>query len=648
MLTDTVLDSWHNLRSRQLDWAFHAYDRLLKTLSVDVQERLQLKGDVVEPYVVVFGKTQVGKTTLLLDLMGIDSGQMATISQVLRGGREAGKSATATAMEYCRSETDRWGLSIRSKTTWFESDQEITHALGQLREEMERGCLIVDSPCEVHIPSRFFSEGSSATPNVRILDLPGDCPALEAEQNYVIQMAKAFLPFADLILLVGRGDDLGFLRSGEITLPGIEDWQSMSYRFRVVTTYSYSAKSLKDFLKGNEDVDSARIRERLVQQIEHFGSLNETAKDKNLYFPLEFGTSWMTVKDKEPNLYARMAPIISELRRELLEQIVNATTPIARLRNTLNAHLSVKYIQAKKEEVINEKIFKLEKQSGVVRGEVNDYRRIITKNQKKILEIVGALERNSIQFGMDLLNKEAELNFHSLGEYPPAESGQKHCEALLGLMSRYYRLLEGMRLNVKITEKNAAYLAKVRRHFIELDSFIIKGVLDSEFSKIRSKLNSYWFDNYIMNSNYIADLKDVNDAGEKSKAKLIQLWKAAWIKAINEVENNLKLDFKKTRLEVEGYEKEENILIQKLINFEQEICIERADLEQVRRAGEEDLARCKEFVCLLDEEYLEEITNRIDIALQRDDDCDALLEMFSCVGLMYQREDFIKLHEMGD
>ena len=133
MAKEAVMDHWHALQEHQSDWAFRAYARLIKTLSKDVQEKLQLKEEVAEPYVVIFGKTQVGKTTLLLDLMGIDPAQLGRISQVMRGGREAGKSATATAMEYCRSANGRWGLTLRSKTRWFEAEADVTRALGRLR-----------------------------------------------------------------------------------------------------------------------------------------------------------------------------------------------------------------------------------------------------------------------------------------------------------------------------------------------------------------------------------------------------------------------------------------------------------------------------------------------------------------------------------
>lgn len=648
MVKESLLDYWCELRSRQLDWAFNAYDRLLKTLSPDVQERLRLKNNVADPYVVIFGKTQVGKTTLLLDLMGVEPSKIKIVSDVLRGGREAGKSATATAMEYCRSEAARWGLSIQSNTRWFDSTEDITHALGQLRDDMERGCLNVDSPCVVHIPAIFFADASPTTPSVRILDLPGDHPALENEQNHVIQVAKTFLPFADLILLVGKGDDLSFLRPGAIALPGIEDWQSMPFRFRIVTTYTYSAKSLKDFLRGNENVDSAQVRTRLVEQIEKFGCLNGAAKDINLYFPLEFGASWMNIEKNEPPLYARMAPIIGTLRKELLEQIVNATTPIGRIRNTLNAHLSVKYVQKKKKDVINGEILKLKKREGTVRSEIELWRKSIEKSQNKLCKVIGTLERNSLENGIGLINMAAtEPHFSPPNGYPPSENSKKNDrEILWSVMSRYYRLLESMRLNV-VDKENAAYWSRVRRHVSELEIGSIQDVLNDEFFLIHSRLNGYWFDTYLSSSKYNADLRAVHHAGEASKARLVKLWKNSWFDAVKVVDNELQLECRNEKMKIKSDSEEKDSFTRQLCDIENEVYLKNTELECIRRNGEEDLVRCNEFICLLDEEYLKELTNRIDITLQGDDSCESLLHLLSCVGLMYQREEFIQLQKKG-
>ena len=108
----------------------------------------------------------------------------------------------------------------------------MTEALAQLRKQMERGELVVDSPCIVHIPWRFFMIKTSGAPGVRILDLPGDNPANMEEQKHVNQMAKTYLPFADL---VSYRDDLFLLSAvGEDA-----DSQRSGFRYRAVTSAPY-------------------------------------------------------------------------------------------------------------------------------------------------------------------------------------------------------------------------------------------------------------------------------------------------------------------------------------------------------------------------------------------------------------------------
>lgn len=106
------LHLWTEHNKDQLNWAFRAYKRFVDSLSKEVRERLKPKDHKQEAYVVVFGKTQVGKTTLIMDLMGVSEEAMDRVSNVLRGGRPAGKSATATVMEYKRSVDEFWHLKI--------------------------------------------------------------------------------------------------------------------------------------------------------------------------------------------------------------------------------------------------------------------------------------------------------------------------------------------------------------------------------------------------------------------------------------------------------------------------------------------------------------------------------------------------------
>jgi predicted nucleic acid-binding Zn-ribbon protein len=644
---------WDQLHSRQSDWAFRAYGRLIKTLSPSVQEKLLLKEDATEPYVVIFGKTQVGKTTLLLDLMGIAPEEISNISRIMRGGREQGKSATATAMEYCRSTDERWGLSIQSKPRWFDSPDELTNALGELRKEMESGQLIVDTPCVVHIPQRLFCTIDSASPKIRILDLPGDDPADKEEQKHVTKMAKTYLPFADLILLVGRGDDLLFLHPDVINLPGIEDWQSMPYRFRVVTTYSFTAQSVRELIRSNEIVDIKMLRRRLLSEIAHSESLSEEAKNENIYFPLEFGTSWEGVKDQDPALYEKMRPIIKELRTQLLTQIATASNPMGRLRSTLNAHLSVKYIQKKKTEATRNEIEKLDDKKSIIKNNIEIFEKKITQTEKEIQRTDDILKNHALHQDIKIIEKATQTSAFNNEVFPPKTTKhENNRQQLIHLISAYWQALRQITLEIKSGTSIASsdeytykdsYWIQVRNSVIAVDNRMIEKILDETFSDIRNTLDNYYFDKYFFDDNYKKDYASVCRAGEAAKEKIQEHWKKAWINSLEIINKKYNNSLKKAINEISIDRQEHETLSKELEEITKKISENEKNLEKIFQDSKNDLERCDRFVSLLNESYLEEIKDRMDSIYKNKDDCDALLQILSFTEMKNQRENLMEL-----
>ena len=656
-----AIEYWHELHKRQSDWAFRAYGRLIQTLSEDVQEKLSLKDEAAQPYVVIFGKTQVGKTTLLLDLMGIAAEQMPIISEVMRGGREQGKSATATTMEYRASLGEYWGLTIpgESAPRLLYSDQEMKRALGHLREVMESGQLVAESPCVVHIPKRFFDTANSRATNVRILDLPGDNPANEQEQKHVNQMAKTYLPFADLILLVGRGDDLGFLKPEVITLPGIEDWQAMPHRFRIVTTYSYTAQSVKDILRNDDAADESILRRRLIQEIERFGALNVAARDEALYFPLEFGNSWTGVQATEPELHQKMSPIIARLRAELLNQITKATTPMGRLRSTLNTHHSVKYIQKKKTEVIETQIQELASKGIKIAHELAIWDKSVEQAGAKLSKIEAVLDSQDLRANQLLIKRAASRPIYTSAlKFPPEPRGPADNVATLKkLVGEYYEILPTLQLEISspnnsdvsdISDLSRPYWVQIRKRLGVAESRFVRDLLDDEFGSIRSTLSGYLMDPYVISKNYQKDLRLVHAAGKAAQEALAAHWMNAWLSALGIVHDGYLQDQRAIQNELAVQTDERDKSRQQRIRIEEELCTLHVQLEHVEQRAAEDLARCERFEHLLDEEYLSELSERMATAQDTtNNDCDALMQLLSCVELTHHRQELMQLNKQS-
>ena len=634
---------------------------MIQTLSEDVQEKLSLKDEAAQPYVVIFGKTQVGKTTLLLDLMGIAAEQMPIISEVMRGGREQGKSATATTMEYRASLGEYWGLTIpgESAPRLLYSDQEMKRALGHLREVMESGQLVAESPCVVHIPKRFFDTANSRATNVRILDLPGDNPANEQEQKHVNQMAKTYLPFADLILLVGRGDDLGFLKPEVITLPGIEDWQAMPHRFRIVTTYSYTAQSVKDILRNDDAADESILRRRLIQEIERFGALNVAARDEALYFPLEFGNSWTGVQATEPELHQKMSPIIARLRAELLNQITKATTPMGRLRSTLNTHHSVKYIQKKKTEVIETQIQELASKGIKIAHELAIWDKSVEQAGAKLSKIEAVLDSQDLRANQLLIKRAASRPIYTSAlKFPPEPRGPADNVATLKkLVGEYYEILPTLQLEISspnnsdvsdISDLSRPYWVQIRKRLGVAESRFVRDLLDDEFGSIRSTLSGYLMDPYVISKNYQKDLRLVHAAGKAAQEALAAHWMNAWLSALGIVHDGYLQDQRAIQNELAVQTDERDKSRQQQIRIEEELCTLHVQLEHVEQRAAEDLARCERFEHLLDEEYLSELSERMATAQDTtNNDCDALMQLLSCVELTHHRQELMQLNKQS-
>lgn len=335
----TLASLWSEYSQRRLEWAQQAYAEFLTSIAPELA--VQYRDHREEATVAVFGKTQVGKTTLILHLMEVTSEFVPLVSQVLRGGRAKGRSATPTAMMYSRSLDSRWHLTVEGETTSCESGTSMEDALNQLRAKMEAGQLSVTRPVQVHLPTEVFASPANTNLAVNIIDLPGDSPANATEQAHVSQVASQYIPNADLVLLVGKADDLGFLDPEKLVLPVLGDWRYSPSRFRLITTFTMQSASFREWLTRQQVLDSSAIRHRLLAQLQTFDDIELPldARQPSLYFPLEFGESWEVLKTTAPQVHAIAQPVMSTLLHDLKRDIQQAASPHMRLWRATQVHI---------------------------------------------------------------------------------------------------------------------------------------------------------------------------------------------------------------------------------------------------------------------------------------------------------------------
>ncbi len=326
---------WDDLYASRLDWAEHAYATFLHSIDEEVARDFERKGEIT---VVLYGRTQVGKTTLLLKVLGIADDYYAHVSHTLRGGRELGHSATATATRYARSPDSYWHIGSNQSPPL--DGRALEQQLAEIRKRVEAGRYDTDSPLNVWIPRQYFVQQASSI-EVRILDLPGTHSVNINEQKHVARVAERFVPAADVVLLVGKANALGFLKPEELGFEELQYWPHSPDRFKIILTHTYSDQSTKDWIAEQGGCDTNSIRQKMLEQLRTHDS-NLPDKLVNSLFPVEFGGSWDALRSTRDPVFQHAEPVVARLISDLTKSVLESATKYARIRSAFNIHAAIK------------------------------------------------------------------------------------------------------------------------------------------------------------------------------------------------------------------------------------------------------------------------------------------------------------------
>ncbi len=315
---------WLEKYGNRYRWAYDAYQRFIDEVDPSLAGDFSRSSHVT---VAVYGATQVGKTTLILDLLGVTGEALERASSVLRGDQRMGKSSTACAIRYGRSKDDSWYIGDDSEAM---DDASARVQFSAIRTELEEGQAQSVDVLSVRLPSMFFEQGrgGALSLDLHILDIPGINAINEAEQAQVTRVAEKYVATADLILLVGRADDLGFLHPSKLKLAALGDWMLQPNRYRVVLSYTFSPASFKTWF-GQDERTLEQVRAKLYQELSTHDYKPPKTVEAMLY-PLEFGDSLQSL-GAAPEYHQAAVQLIQQLRRELLTSVTESASPYGRL-----------------------------------------------------------------------------------------------------------------------------------------------------------------------------------------------------------------------------------------------------------------------------------------------------------------------------
>lgn len=193
-------------------WQKNAFDRIKASLLTARDNAFLQYDGMQESYlVVVYGPSQIGKTSLILKLIGIrddDDDCFQKVSQTLRTKEiTRGNSSTSTAILYARSDTDQYALAVEeepgkvSEKLFFSNEKELEAKLIEVRSRVVKNRESARSVLHIDIPRQFFTEETAAE-NLYVMDLPGVGSKTEGEAAHVQKLMRRYLPVAQVCLVV--------------------------------------------------------------------------------------------------------------------------------------------------------------------------------------------------------------------------------------------------------------------------------------------------------------------------------------------------------------------------------------------------------------------------------------------------------------
>lgn len=276
-----------------------------------------------EKLVVIYGPPQIGKTTLILQLLGIAEQYQRDIYDVLRAGVPKGNSSTSTAIIYQQCDGERFGMKygkindIGGDIEFFK-EQELKEKLRYVRSSVESNQARKDI-LYIYIPKKFFFNKAEKYSNINILDLPGDGSRNLRERSHVNQLMKKYMAIASVNIIVCKANEIQSLE--DLVLPINVDWRNLPHKYIVVITNSYGQGTIKKYFKQTkrkcsfDDFVRDQYRSSMGRIINPITGIE--------YFPIDLGESLNRLinsglcKEDQEEVRKTAAKVTEEIRKSI-------------------------------------------------------------------------------------------------------------------------------------------------------------------------------------------------------------------------------------------------------------------------------------------------------------------------------------------
>lgn len=338
--------------NERFKWQEETIEKIKKLLLLKPENELDLNKNS-KKLAVIYGFPQIGKTTLILRLIGIKNEYFQEVYDVLRAGIHRGNSSTSTSIFYCKSDTNEYGIECKNineekSKVQYCSKEKLKEKLKEIRNDVEKNIKKVDI-LHIHIPKSYFEENQT----LEVLDTPGVDSRNKKEETHLKGLMNRFLSIANVTMIVCNANEIQSLENRLNYLD--KNWKYLDREYVVVTTHSYSQASVKKYFDVPKDKRKQEF-DQFVQDtyIEEIKKVLGTGSRIEV-FPIEVGDSleslFVEYKEDKEEIQRTVERSLQRIRKAINERKGNSLKIII---DTLRKRIEV-YMKELLEEV-NENI----------------------------------------------------------------------------------------------------------------------------------------------------------------------------------------------------------------------------------------------------------------------------------------------------
>ncbi len=496
--------TWPEVYQHRFEWAKSAHSNFMLNFDNDLYSTREIKDQI---FVAVYGASQVGKTSLILELIGVLPEHYSTVQNVLRADRDYGRSATSTVVRYRASSDSYWhihGVGENSNDRINLNNSQAKKVLAKIRSDMEvMGGQYNVEEIDISIPEEYLSKKSDRYKDIVIRDLPGVKAENNNEREFVAKAIKDKIEKADLVLLVTTIDNIGLVVQPEnLELDELQKWRINPQRFKIIFTKFYSDNSslkLCNQLYEQEGyINKDDIRTHIQEQI--YTLDNDWKWDvKSQLYALEVGDSWYKIAADPSEEIQPLKSIRKDFFDELNDVIYSASNPIIRLCHGYQiGNISKNFKSEKNQEVSI----------------------VLNKIDEEIKNIDKELKNNNIYIddSKESINSEKEIASSYIKHINKLYNGCIESFSDANIKELYQNVKEPEQRNTKmLTDYLFRIIESFRGEWAEINQRCI-GIISigdfpylNEIDSIQAHLNNYAFQTYFISDNYNSDLNKIRN-----------------------------------------------------------------------------------------------------------------------------------------